>query len=69
MTHFANYGNDRLAQYTFEAVVDFIQKWTNLELVTEEPMALGKKYFQMFPADAQPLWQVCLVCARFCFCL
>eukprot|EP00794_Sanderia_malayensis_P012046 gene12046-13289_t len=57
MTHFGNYGNDRLAIYTFETVVDFIQKWTNLKLVTEEPMKLGKKYFELFPEDTLPLWQ------------
>ena len=58
MTHFGNYGNDRLAPYTFEAVIGFIEKWTNLKMITEEPVALAKKYFEFWPEDASPVWRV-----------
>ena len=59
MTHFGNYGNDRLAPYTFESVVKFIETWTNLELVCQKPLELGALYFEMFKSDIDPIWQVC----------
>ena len=58
MTHMNNYGNDRLALYTFEGVVKFIQCWTNLNLISVPPMQLGLAYFNMFPEEKDPLWQV-----------
>jgi len=58
MTHMSNYGNDRLALYTFESVVKFIQCWTNLKLMSASPLALGDKYFQMFPEEEDPVWGV-----------
>ncbi|XP_065063486.1 bifunctional heparan sulfate N-deacetylase/N-sulfotransferase 3-like isoform X2 [Rhopilema esculentum] len=57
MTHFGNYGNDRLALYTFESVIEFIEQWTNLKMVTEKPVALAKKYFEFWPEDACPVWR------------
>ncbi|WAQ95413.1 NDST4-like protein [Mya arenaria] len=38
MTHLSNYGNDRLALYTFESVIKFVQCWTNLKLKQGTPM-------------------------------
>ncbi|XP_076368391.1 bifunctional heparan sulfate N-deacetylase/N-sulfotransferase-like isoform X2 [Tachypleus tridentatus] len=56
MTHLSNYGNDRLALYTFESVIKFIQCWTNLQLSTLPPLQLAEKYFQMFPEESNPVW-------------
>ncbi|XP_013787455.1 bifunctional heparan sulfate N-deacetylase/N-sulfotransferase-like [Limulus polyphemus] len=56
MTHLSNYGNDRLALYTFESVIKFIQCWTNLHLSTLPPIQLAEKYFQMFPEESNPVW-------------
>ncbi|XP_065336089.1 bifunctional heparan sulfate N-deacetylase/N-sulfotransferase isoform X1 [Cloeon dipterum] len=56
MTHMSNYGNDRLALYTFESVLKFTQCWTNLRLLSTLPVELGEKYFQMFPEEEDPIW-------------
>lgn len=56
MTHLSNYGNDRLALYTFESVVNFVHCWTNLQLMTLPPLQLADKYFQMFPEESDPIW-------------
>ena len=58
MTHMSNYGNDRLALYTFESVIKFIQCWTNLRLLSAPPLQLGEKYFQMYPEEIDPVWGV-----------
>lgn len=58
MTHLSNYGNDRLGLYTFESLVKFVQCWTNLRLQTLPPLQLAEKYFQIFPEERDPLWQV-----------
>ena len=58
MTHLSNYGNDRLALYTFESLVRYIQCWTNIELKTLPPLQLGELYFNMFPNDVDPIWGV-----------
>lgn len=58
MTHLSNYGNDRLGLYTFESLVKFVQCWTNLQLQTLPPVELSQKYFDMFPEERDPLWQV-----------
>lgn len=58
MTHLSNYGNDRLGLYTFESLVKFVQCWTNLRLQTLPPVQLAEKYFQIFPEERDPLWQV-----------
>ncbi|XP_049794710.1 bifunctional heparan sulfate N-deacetylase/N-sulfotransferase [Schistocerca nitens] len=56
MTHMSNYGNDRLAQYTFESVIKFLQCWTNLRLKTAPPLQLGERYFQLYPQEVDPIW-------------
>ncbi|KAF4523771.1 hypothetical protein B566_EDAN013599 [Ephemera danica] len=56
MTHMSNYGNDRLALYTFESVVKFLQCWTNLRLNSAPPLQLGEKYFQLYPEEEDPVW-------------
>lgn len=58
MTHLSNYGNDRLGLYTFESLVKFVQCWTNLRLQTLPPVQLAERYFQLFPDERDPLWQV-----------
>lgn len=59
MTHQSNYANDRLAIYTFESVIKFIQCWTNLQLLSATPYLLAKKYFQFYPEERFPIWIVC----------
>lgn len=61
MTHLSNYGNDRLGLYTFVNLANFMQSWTNLRLQTLPPMQLAYKYFELFPDQKDPLWQVRLV--------
>lgn len=56
MTHMSNYGNDRLALYTFESVIKFLQCWTNLRLNTAPPLQLGERYFQLYPEEVDPVW-------------
>lgn len=56
MTHMPNFGHDRLAIILFEALFRFVQKWTNLELVTDRPIAMAARYFQIFPEDTIPVW-------------
>lgn len=58
MTHMGNYANDRLALYTFESVIKFVKCWTNLKLKQVTPLEMGIKYFEMYPEDKEPVWQV-----------
>lgn len=58
MTHLSNYGNDRLGLYTFVNLANFVQSWTNLRLQTLPPAQLAHKYFELFPDQKDPLWQV-----------
>ena len=58
MTHLSNYGNDRLGSYTFVNLANFVQSWTNLRLQTLPPAQLARKYFELFPEQRDPLWQV-----------
>lgn len=58
MTHMSNYGNDRLAIYTFESVINFLKCWTNIQLKTITPVQLGYKYFQTYTNEANPIWMV-----------
>ncbi|KAF6212232.1 hypothetical protein GE061_012753 [Apolygus lucorum] len=56
MSHMSNYGNDRLALYTFESVIKFLRCWTNLKLTSAPPHALAEKYFSMYPEETDPVW-------------
>ena len=58
MTHLSNYRNDRLGLYTFVNLANFVQSWTNLRLQTLPPVQLAHKYFELFPDQKDPLWQV-----------
>lgn len=58
MSHMSNYGNDRLALYTFESVIKFLHCWTNLRVFSAPPLQLAEKYFQMFPEETDPVWGV-----------
>jgi hypothetical protein len=64
MTHMSNYGNDRLALYTFESVIKYIQCWTNLQMVTLPPVSLAERYFKMHPDELDPIWGVRFI--QFC---
>lgn len=61
MTHMSNYGNDRLALYTFESVIQFLQCWTNIKLHTAPPLQLAERYFKFYPEEADPVWGVSLI--------
>lgn len=65
MTHLSNYGNDRLAIYTFESVIKFVQCWTNLQLITLPPLQLATKYFQIYPEESDPIWMVRIMLREF----
>uniref|UniRef100_A0A914W2N6 [heparan sulfate]-glucosamine N-sulfotransferase n=1 Tax=Plectus sambesii TaxID=2011161 RepID=A0A914W2N6_9BILA len=56
MTHQQNYGNDRLAIYTFENAVRFVNCWTNIKLKWMDPLKMGIAYFQRFPDERTPVW-------------
>lgn len=63
MTHMSNYGNDRLALYTFESVIKFLQCWTNIRLSSAPPLQLAETYFKLHPEEADPVWgvSICLI--------
>lgn len=63
----SNYGNDRLALYTFESVVKFLRCWTNVRLASAPPLALAEKYFQLRPDELNPLWGVSKQTSYFSF--
>lgn len=58
MTHMSNYGNDRLALYTFESVIKFLRCWTNIELKSAPPLQLAETYFKLYPDEVDPVWGV-----------
>ena len=58
MTHLSNYGNDRLALYTFDKLINFLRLWTNLRLRTLPPRQLADKYFEFYPEEKDPVWGV-----------
>ena len=60
MTHANNYAADRLAEKVFLGLVNFIEGWTNLQLKWDKPTETAKKYFDIFPEDQEPVWEVIL---------
>ncbi|XP_064395577.1 bifunctional heparan sulfate N-deacetylase/N-sulfotransferase 1-like [Halichondria panicea] len=56
MTHVTNYATDRLTLQLFSDLFQFTRTWTNLELTTDRPLNLGKRYFEIFPEDKVPIW-------------
>jgi hypothetical protein len=60
MTHFGNYGNDRIAIYLFKNAFQFTSCWTNLKYFTRSPIEIAKKYFELHPNEKEPLWTVCV---------
>ncbi|XP_037933336.1 bifunctional heparan sulfate N-deacetylase/N-sulfotransferase [Teleopsis dalmanni] len=56
MTHMSNYGSDRLALYTFQSVIKFLQCWTNLKLASAPPIQLAETYFRLHPEEVDPVW-------------
>ena len=58
MTHVTNYAVDRLALELFDKLFTFVQEWTNIQLVSDSPLTLGRKYFEIFPEDKTPFWTV-----------
>lgn len=64
MTHMTNYANDRLAPYLLKKLVKFVQRWTNLKLVSAPPKQLADIYFNVFPEEVTPVWQVSYLIAN-----
>lgn len=58
MTHYNNYGSDKLALRLFKTAFSFLKQWTKLELVYETPTQLARHYFKIFPENKAPLWSV-----------
>ncbi|KIH56212.1 sulfotransferase domain protein [Ancylostoma duodenale] len=56
MTHQQNFAHDRLALYTFDNLVRFIQCWTNIRLLWQSPVESAKKYFSLMPQERLPVW-------------
>lgn len=52
----SNYGSDRLALYTFQSVIKFLQCWTNLKLASAPPVQLAEMYFRLHPEEVDPVW-------------
>lgn len=65
MTHMCNYGSDRLALYTFESVIKFLQCWTHFRLFTVPPKQLADIYFSTYPDEIDPIWVVCIIASIF----
>ena len=58
MTHFSNYAADNLAQNLFEELISFVVKWTRLKLTYKPPVELASIYFNTFPEDVLPIWNL-----------
>ena len=58
MTHFSNYASDNLAQNLFEGLTSFVLKWTRIRLVYKPPVELASIYFNLFPEDVLPIWNL-----------
>ncbi|WKY06584.1 hypothetical protein Q1695_006623 [Nippostrongylus brasiliensis] len=56
MTHQQNFAHDRLALYTFENLVRFVQCWTNIQLRWQSPVESAKLYFSLMPQEVVPTW-------------
>ena len=58
MTHSYNFSNDQVGLTIITETFKFIRKWTNLDLVTEAPLAAAQFYFDRFPETSTVVWQV-----------
>lgn len=56
MTHQQNYGNDRLAVYTFDRLFKLFSRATTLQLRGAEPEQLANLYFTKYPKEVAPIW-------------
>ena len=56
MTHQQNYGNDRLAIYTFDKVFQLFANATRLQLQGAHPTVMAELYFKKYPSDRDPVW-------------
>lgn len=56
MTHYNNYGGDQLALTLFMEAFQCISKYTNLEMVQEEPQRLAELYLWWYPEEKLPIW-------------
>lgn len=66
MTHYNNYGSDRLALRLFKTAFSFLKQWTKLELVYDTPTQLAEVYFKIFPENmSPPLWSVSVCIAQY----
>ena len=56
MTHLQNYGNDRLSLRLFDKYFTYLFKYTNIKLRQIAPRDLAKKYFDLFPSEADVIF-------------
>lgn len=56
MTHMTNYAGDRLANFLFKKIFEFLSTWTNLRMKSLEPYELVRKYFEIYKEDSEPVW-------------
>ena len=47
-----------VSSYTISRLVNFVHRWTNLELKYASPTDLADIYFNLFPKDKVPVWLV-----------
>ena len=53
MTHWQNFGADRLGAYTFESAFRFLRCWTNVNLSWVSPAEHARRYFNANPNERQ----------------
>uniref|UniRef100_A0A0N4ZH98 [heparan sulfate]-glucosamine N-sulfotransferase n=1 Tax=Parastrongyloides trichosuri TaxID=131310 RepID=A0A0N4ZH98_PARTI len=56
MTHQQNYAHDRLAEYTFRNVLQFLRCYTNINFKWVHPNEMQKLYFETFPDEQKLVW-------------
>lgn len=56
MTHQQNYGNDRLAIYTFDKLFQLFHNSTDLDLRGAPPNQVAELYFTKYPREKTPIW-------------
>lgn len=58
MTHWQNFGNDRLGIYTFKSAFRFLRCWTNLKLRWVLPVEHARLYFDAYTDEKKLYYTV-----------
>ena len=53
MTHVPNFAHDRIANFIFLNVFQFLSCWTNLKFYSLPPLKIAEKYFEFNPEDKE----------------